>query len=74
MTQPILSEVKRCYGGTKRSAGIHITPGVAMGSSKGVVTEVDAIIEADHERVRVSRALVSMGSYVEHNISITISQ
>jgi len=58
----------------KRWARIHIIPGIAMGSAEGVVTEVDAIVEAHQKRVRVSGTLVSMGLYVEHNVSITISR
>jgi len=52
--QPISTEGNRCYSGMKRWARIHITPGVAIGSAEGVVTEVDAIVEAYHKRVRVS--------------------
>jgi hypothetical protein len=71
---PIWSEGNRCYSGKKRWAGIHIMSGIAMGSAEGVVTEVDAIVEAHQKRVRVSGTLVSMGLYVEHNASITISR
>lgn len=45
--QLILSEGQWCYSGTKRSARIHVTAGIAMGSAEGVVAEVDAIVEAD---------------------------
>ncbi len=44
--RPIWSECKRCYSGTKRWTRIHITPGIAMGSAEGVITEVYAIVEA----------------------------
>lgn len=43
-----------------------------MGSAEGVVTEVDSVVEAHQKRVGVSGTLVSMGLYVEHNVSITI--
>lgn len=78
MPQPILrlrlSEVNRCYSGTNRWARIHVTRGIAMGSAEGVVTEVDSVVEAHQKRVRVSGTLVSMGLYVDHNVSITISR
>lgn len=56
MAQPILilSEGDRRYSGKKRWTRIHITPGIAMGSAEGVVTEVDSIVEAHQKCVRVS--------------------
>ncbi len=76
MAQPILSlsEGNRRYSGTKRWTRIHITPSIAMGSAEGVIAEVDSIVEAHQKRVRVSGTLVSMGLYIEHNVSITISR
>lgn len=67
----VLSKSKRCYSGTKRSARIHVTLGIAMGSADGVITEVDAIVEAHQKGVRVSETVVSIGPHFEH-ISITI--
>jgi hypothetical protein len=58
---PILGEGDRCCSGTERWARIHKTLGIAMGSAEGVVTEVDAIIEAHQKSVGVSGTLVSTG-------------
>jgi hypothetical protein len=73
--QPGLSEGKRRYSGTKRSARIHVTPSIAMGSAEGVITEVYAVVEAHQKGIRVSKTLVvSIGSHFEHDITITISR
>ena len=74
MVQPGVSESKRRYSGTKRSARIHVTSSIAMGSAEGVVTEVYPIVEAYQKGIRISRALVSIGSHFEHYITITISR
>ena len=44
-----------------------------MGSAEGMVTEVDAVVEAHQKSVGISETLVSMGLYAEQNVSITIS-